>query len=149
MAPRSALAKDDTAKARAALGKALDAGNLDEVRVAWTIWLDRNVSQTVEIKKGKMVRYGGVQKNERKERVLTDPEKKELVGALRDANAPKLVWINRDVKNQYDRVLNIDMLKADGSSDPVGAFVRTKTIWSRPPTDKLFALLEKWLQPDL
>ncbi len=146
-----AEAKEDkaAAKTKAAVAKAVSDGNLDVVRVAWTIWQDRNMSQTLEIKKGKFIRYGGVHKNEREERALKPEERKALLEALTAARVDKLVWINRDVKNQFDRVLNIDLVKPDGSLEPMNAFVRTKFIWDRPPTDKLAALLEKWLDPDV
>lgn len=147
----AAGAKEDKAAAqvKADVAKAVTDGNLAAIRVAWTIWQDRNMSQTVEIKKGRFIRYGGVQKNERVERDLKPEEKKALLAALADARVDKLIWINRDVKNQFDRVLNIDLVKPDGSLQPMNAFVRTKFIWDHPPTDKLAALLERWLSPDV
>lgn len=147
----TAAAKEDKAAAqtKAAVAKAIGAGDLNSVRIAWTIWQDRNMSQTLEIKKGKFIRYGGVHKNERAERDLKPEERKALLEALASARVDKLVWINRDVKNQFDRVLNVDLVKPDGSLEQMNAFVRTKFIWERPPTDKLAGLLEKWLDPDV
>ena len=135
--------------ARAALAKAIQAGDLGSIRVAWTVWQDRNMSQTLEIKQGKMVRSGGMKTNNRSERPLTDDEKKQLMAALKEGKVQGLVFLNRDVKNQYDRVLNLDVLKADGSMDEIGAFVRTKTIWDTGATAALSKLLESWLKPDL
>ena len=142
---RSMVNTANNPAARAALAKALAAGSLDQVRVAWTVWSTRDVSQTVEIKKGRLSRYGGMVKNARNERALTDDEKKQLLEALRGARADKLVWIDRDVKNDNDRVLNLDVFKADGSVDPVGAFVRTGSMWRNGATAPLAELLEKWL----
>jgi hypothetical protein len=144
-----ALAKggNQNVAARVALGKALGKGDLDGVRVAWTIWQTREVSQTVEIQKGKLVRKGGYVKNERSERPLTPEEKTALLAALRGAHADKLVWIDRDVKNDQDRVLNLDIVQGDGSLSPVGAFVRTGSTWHSGATSALADVLEKWLSP--
>lgn len=134
-------------EARAACGQALAAGDLGKLRVAWTWWPSREMSQTVEVKGGKLARYGGMLRNSRKERALTDEEKKQLLDALRAARADKLVWIDRDVKNEQDRVLNLDVLKEGGEPDPVGAFVRTGTLWRSGATAPLAELLERWLAP--
>jgi hypothetical protein len=134
-------------EARAACGKALAAGDLAQLRIAWTWWPTRETSQTAEVKGGKLSRYGGMLRNARKERPLTDDEKKQLLAALRTAHADKLVWIDRDVKNEQDRVLNVDVVKPDGELDPVGAFVRTGTLWHAGATAPLADLLEKWLAP--
>jgi hypothetical protein len=133
--------------ARAACGKALQRGDLDAIRVGWTVWLTREISQTVEIAQGKLARRGGYVRNARSERPLTDDEKRQLLAGLRAARVDKLVWVDRDVKNDQDRVLNIDLLKQDGSVDPVGAFVRTGASWRSGATAPLAALLEKWLAP--
>jgi len=135
------------AAGRAACKKALDAGNLDAIRVGWTVWLTREISQTVEIEKGKLVRKGGWVKNARTERPLAPDEKKQLLDALRAAHADKLVWIDRDVKNDQDRVLNLDVIQPDGTLLPAGAFVRSGAIWHGGATAPLAALLEKWLAP--
>ncbi len=149
MLPSPSLAKggNQNVAARVALGKALGKGDLDGVRVAWTIWQTREISQTVEIQKGKLVRKGGYVKNSRNERALTGDEKTALLGALRTARADKLVWIDRDVKNDQDRVLNLDIVQSDGSLSPVGAFVRTGSTWHSGATTGLADLLEKWLAP--
>ncbi len=132
---------------RAACRKALDAGNLDAIRVGWTVWLTREVSQTVEIAHGKLTRKGGYVRNARSERLLTDDEKKQLLEALRAARVDKLVWVDRDVKNDQDRVLNLDVF-VGADTQPVGAFVRTGSTWHSGATAPLAALLEKWLAPD-
>lgn len=136
---------DESAPARAECAKLLAAGNLDGLRIAWTQWQSREVSNSVEIKHGKLLHYGGSLRNARKERALTDAEKKELLAALVGARVDKLVWINRDVKNDMDRVLNVDVLKPGDAQLAVGAFVRTHQIWHMGGTKTLADLLEKWL----
>jgi hypothetical protein len=135
---------NQNAPARAELAKALASGNLDGVRVAWTVWPTRDSSQTAEVKKGRVYRYGGILRNSKSDRALTDDEKKQLLAALRTAKADKLVWIDRDVKNDQDRVLNLDVMM-NGEYAPVGAFVRTGAIWHSGATANLAELLEKWL----
>ena len=145
--PRLAAArdKDESAPARAVCARALAAGDLASLRVGWTMWESRQVSRTVEIQGVHLVRRGGAKTNARLERDLTADEQKQLLAALREARADKLLWINRDVKNEYDRVLNIDVLQPPGPSLPVGAFLRTRTTWNRGETRPLAELLERWL----
>jgi len=78
--------------ARAACAAALARGDLDALRIAWTQWLDRSVSLTVEVKGGKLSRYGGLLKNQRSERALSGDERKALLEALRTARVDRLVW---------------------------------------------------------
>ena len=144
-AAKSMVNGSNNPAARAAAGKALAKGDVDALRIAWTVWTTRDVSQTVEIKKGRLSRYGGMVKNARSERALTDEEKRQLLSALREAKVDRLVWIDRDVKGENDRVLNVDVLKADGGVDPVGAFVRTNSTWRSGATEALANLLDKWL----
>ena len=144
-APAHAKPKDESAPARAECARVLAAGNLDGLRIAWTQWQSREMSTSIEIKHGKLLHYGGALRNSRKERALTDAEKKELMAALVAAHVDRLVWINRDVKNDMDRVLNVDVLKAGDAQLAVGAFVRTHQIWHSGATRTLADLLEKWL----
>jgi len=148
-APVAAKGKADPANvaARAACAEVLAKGNLDGLRVGWTQWLDRSVSLTVEVKGGKLLRYGGRMKNQKSERALTEAERKELLEALRGARADRLVWIDRDVKSENDRVLNLDVVAAGGAPQPVGAFVRSLSTWRSGATSPLADLLEKWLAP--
>jgi hypothetical protein len=133
---------------RAACSQALARGQLDALRVAWTWWPDRSTSQTVEVKRGRLARFGGRLKGERSERALTPEERKALLDALRAARVDKLTIVDRDVKSDQDRVLNIDVLAAGGEPIPVGgAFVRTGSLWHSGATAALADLLEKWLAP--
>ncbi|MSP61527.1 MAG: hypothetical protein EXR72_14545 [Myxococcales bacterium] len=143
----AAKPKDDSGPARAAFKEALARGDVDGLRVSWTMWLDRSVSLTVEVKKGKLTRFGGLPKGQRSERAVTADEKKELLAALRGARADALMVVNRDVKNERDRVLNLDVVQPDGALLQVGAFVRISSTWRTGPTAPLADLLEKWLAP--
>ena len=132
--------------ARVALGKALAAGELDAVRIGWTYWPTRELSLTVQIEKGRLRRHGSLLKGDRSERPLTTDERKALLEALREAKVERLAWVDRDVKNERDRVLNLDVFQGPRAV-PIGAFVRMGSTWRTGPTAKLAELLERWLAP--
>ena len=133
--------------ARAQVAKALARGDLDSVRVAWTVWPTREIWETVEVKRGRLYHAGGQLKGAKRQRPLADGEKQALLQALRAARPEKLVWIDRDVKNDGDRVLNVDFLPpGDGEPLAIRAFVRSGSAWRTGATAPLAALLEQWLQ---
>jgi hypothetical protein len=137
---------DTSGPARAACAKALARGELDAIRVGWTAWPTREIWESVVVERGRLTRSGGQLKNAKKVRPLTDGEKKALLDALRAARVDKLVWVDRDVKNGNDRVLNLDVLRADREPTAVGAFVRIGSTWRSGTTAALAELLERWLQ---
>ena len=99
----------------------------------------------VRLARGRLNRSGGATKETRSERPLTVAERSALLAALRAARLDRLLWVDRAIKNDRDRALDLAVFGPDGVALPLGSYVRMGATFRSGPTAALAELLEQWL----